>query len=62
MMRYLLVTMLLFFPLEALGQSAVTSPVDPLDLARLKSYGAYRTSSNNLSVDEQRRLEASDSG
>ena len=50
-MRYLLVTMLLFFPLEALAQSAVTSPVDPLDLARLKSYGAYRSSSNNLYVD-----------
>jgi len=49
-MRYLLVTMLLFFPLEALGQSAVTSPVDPLDLARLKTYGAYRVSSNNLSA------------
>ena len=49
-MWYLLVTMLLFFPLEALCQSAMTSPVDPLDLARLKTYGAYRISSNNLSA------------
>jgi len=50
-MRYLLVTMLLLFPLGALGQSVATSPLDLLDLPRLKTYGAYRSSSNSLYVD-----------
>lgn len=50
-MRYLLLAMLLFFPFDALGQTAATGPLDPLDLARIKNYGAYRTSSNNLYAD-----------
>jgi hypothetical protein len=50
-MRYLVVTVFLLLPLGALGQSATTNPLDPLEFARLKSYGAYRSSSNNLYVD-----------
>jgi hypothetical protein len=49
-MRYLLLTTMLLFPMEALSQVAGTGPLDPLEFARLKTFGAYRTSSNNLSV------------
>src|SRR2546425_12081186 len=43
--------MLLILPGGALGQSAATDPLDPLNFPRLKSFSAYRSSSNNLYVD-----------
>jgi hypothetical protein len=48
-----LIPMVLFLAIPALawGQNAATGPLDPLEFARLKSYGAYRSSSNNLYVD-----------
>ena len=50
-MRYILMIMLLILPGGALGQSAATDPLDPLNFPRLKSFSAYRSSSNNLYVD-----------
>lgn len=50
-MRYLLIVSLFLIPIGVLGQSAATGPLDPLEFARLKSYGAYRSGSNNLYVD-----------
>ncbi len=50
-MRHVLMMVLLLFPVAALGQSAATGPLDPLDLARIKNFGAYRSSSNNLYQD-----------
>ena len=50
-MRYIALVLLLLIPVEVLGQSAVTSPLDPLEFPRLKTYSAYRSSSNNLYVD-----------
>jgi len=37
-------------PVAAWGQIATTEPADPLNLPRLKSFSAYRSSSNNLYV------------
>ncbi|PYV09180.1 MAG: hypothetical protein DMG23_11615 [Acidobacteria bacterium] len=50
-MRYILMIMLLILPGGALGQSAATDPLDPLNFPRLKTFSAYRSSSNNLYVD-----------
>lgn len=50
-MRYLFMIPLLIFPTEAWGQNAARGPLDPLEFARLKSFEAYRASSNNLYVD-----------
>ncbi len=49
-MRFVLLILLLALPAEGFGQGAGTGPLDPVEFARLKSFGAYRTSSNNLSV------------
>lgn len=50
-MRHFLVLWLVLLPVAAWGQSAATNPLDPLEFPRLKTFGAYRTSSNNLYVD-----------
>ena len=50
-MRYILMIVLLLVPVGALGQSAATDLLDPLNFPRLKSFGAYRSSSNNLYMD-----------
>ena len=50
-MRYFLILWLVLLPLGAWGQSAATNPLDPLEFPRLKTFGAYRTTSNNLYVD-----------
>jgi hypothetical protein len=49
-MRYLYLFVFLSLSLEALAQIAATEPLDPLNLPRLKSFSAYRASSNNLYV------------
>jgi hypothetical protein len=49
-MRYLCLVVFLSLSLEALAQIAATEPLDPLNLPRLKSFSAYRASSNNLYV------------
>jgi HEAT repeat protein len=48
-MRYL-VLLLCLVPIEAAAQGAATWPLDPLNFPRLKTYSAYRSSSNNLLV------------
>ena len=50
-MRYILMMVLLLIPIGVSGQSAATNPLDPVDFPRLKSFGAYRSSSNNPYVD-----------
>jgi hypothetical protein len=50
-MRYLLLAVALLFPLQVVGQTAATEPLDPLNFPRLKTFSAYRASSNNLYVD-----------
>jgi hypothetical protein len=50
-MRHALTILLLFLPVGVYGQNAATNPLDPLAFPRLKTFGAYRTSSNNLYVD-----------
>ena len=50
-MRHIALAVILLFPLQILGQSAATGPLDPLNFPRLKSFSAYRSSSNNLYVD-----------
>jgi len=49
-MRVFLLAALFILPLAAVAQMQKTSPLDPLDYARLKTFSAYRTSSNNLLV------------
>jgi hypothetical protein len=51
MRRYLVLAVILIVPLQMMGQSPVTGPLDPLNFPRLKGYSAYRSSSNNLYVD-----------
>lgn len=50
-MRHFLLAVILLAPLQILGQSAATEPLDPLNFPRLKSFSAYRSSSNNAYVD-----------
>jgi len=50
-MRHIALAVVLLFPLQLLGQSAETQPLDPLSFPRLKSFSAYRSSSNNIYVD-----------
>jgi hypothetical protein len=50
-MRYLVFIALLLFPAMTLGQSVGVGPVDPLEFPRLKTFEAYRSSSNNLYQD-----------
>jgi hypothetical protein len=50
-MRRMLVMLFLLLPLRVSGQQPATSPLDPLEFSRLKTFGAYRASSNNLYVD-----------
>jgi HEAT repeat protein len=50
-MRCTLMILFLFLPVEVWGQQASTNPLDPLEFPRLKTFGAYRTTSNNLYVD-----------
>jgi len=50
-MRYIVLALIILFPLQVLGQTAATEPLDPLNFPRLKNFGAYRSSSNNLYVD-----------
>jgi hypothetical protein len=50
-MRYFLLAVALLFPLQVVGQTAATEPLDPLNFPRLKNFSAYRASSNNLYVD-----------
>src|SRR5690242_11742687 len=51
LMRHALTILILFLPVGVYGQNAATNPLDPLAFPRLKTFGAYRTSSNNLYVD-----------
>ncbi len=50
-MRRLFIALTLLLPLAAWGQTAATEPLDPLNFPRLKTYSAYRSSSNNPYVD-----------
>jgi len=50
-MRYIVFVIALLFPLQLRGQGAATEPLDPLNFPRLKTFSAYRSSSNNLYVD-----------
>jgi HEAT repeat protein len=50
-MRYIVLFIVLLFPLQMVGQSAATEPLDPLNFPRLKNFSAYRSSSNNIYVD-----------
>ncbi|HLW79872.1 MAG TPA: DUF2961 domain-containing protein [Terriglobia bacterium] len=50
-MRHTLMILLLLFPVAVEAQQASTNPLDPLQFPRLKNFGAYRSSSNNLYVD-----------
>jgi hypothetical protein len=49
-MPYILI-MLLLLPAAAFAQAPAAGPIDPMDISRLKNFGAYRSSSNNLYVD-----------
>jgi hypothetical protein len=50
-MRSIVLAAILLLPLQMLGQSSATGPLDPLNFPRLKNFSAYRSSSNNLYVD-----------
>ncbi|MGO8786286.1 MAG: DUF2961 domain-containing protein [Terriglobia bacterium] len=50
-MRYILILWLLLLPAGSYAQIASTNPLDPLEFPRLKTFGAYRSTSNNLYVD-----------
>jgi hypothetical protein len=50
-MRYALMLLLLCLPAGSWAQTPSTNPLDPLELPRLKTFAAYRSSSNNLYVD-----------
>jgi hypothetical protein len=50
-MRPIVFAAVLLLPLQMLGQSSATGPLDPLNFPRLKNFSAYRSSSNNLYVD-----------
>ena len=50
-MRHILIALLLLIPFPSAAQDAATSPLDPLGFPRLKSFSAYRSSSNNLYKD-----------
>ena len=50
-MRRALMILLMLLPAGAWGQSLATNPLDPLEFPRLKGFGAYRASSNNLYMD-----------
>ncbi len=50
-MRYIVLVIVWLFPFQIMGQSAATEPLDPLNFPRLKSFSAYRSSSNNIYVD-----------
>ena len=43
--------LLLLLPIPCWAQIATTDPMDPLNYARLKTFSAYRSSSNNLYVN-----------
>src|SRR3990172_8832515 len=43
--------LLLLLPIPCWAQIATTDPMDPLTYARLKTFSAYRSSSNNLYVN-----------
>ena len=45
-MRYFLLVVVLLCPWPVLAQTAATGLLDPLNLPRLKSFSAYRSSSN----------------
>src|ERR1700691_244964 len=50
-MRFKLVILLVCLPAVTWAQTTSTNPLDPLEFPRLKTFGAYRSSSNNLYVD-----------
>ena len=50
-MRSIILAAIMLLPLQVMGQSAATDPLDPLNFPRLKNFSAYRSSSNNLYVD-----------
>lgn len=50
-MRHLVLALLLTLPCQIWAQSSATDPLDPLNFPRLKSFSAYRSSSNNIYVD-----------
>ena len=50
-MRHILIALLLLIPFPSAAQDAATNPLDPLGFPRLKSFSAYRSSSNNLYKD-----------
>jgi hypothetical protein len=50
-MRHIVLVVLLVIPIQVWAQSAATDPLDPLNFPRLKSFSAYRSSSNNIYVD-----------
>jgi len=50
-MRFILTVALFLLPFEIMAQSGATDPLDPVNFPRLKTYGAYRSSSNNHYVD-----------
>ena len=50
-MRYALMLLLLCLPAESWAQTPSTNPLDPLEFPRLKTFEAYRSTSNNLYVD-----------
>jgi hypothetical protein len=49
-MRYIFIVAFLLLPCEVLAQTAATWPLDPLNFPRLKTFAAYRSSSNNILV------------
>ncbi len=50
-MRRIALALILALPIQVLAQSAATDPLDPVNFSRLKSYSAYRSSSNSIYVD-----------
>ncbi|HEV2348234.1 MAG TPA: DUF2961 domain-containing protein [Terriglobia bacterium] len=50
-MRCLILTACLLIPAVTMAQSGATGPLDPLEFSRIKTFGAYRSSSNNLYQD-----------
>ena len=50
-MRYLILTACLLIPPVTTAQIGTTGPLDPVEFPRLKTFRAYRSSSNNLYQD-----------